>query len=165
MIDEPPPPTPGTITQVPEEELATERAQGDACSPAANIVTATLDTWTNLASNQNWVQVTLTGNGTYQIYAEKFEEGTAKIDFVCGPDELEIGSTRADPGTGLGNFDASLNFFTPSVAGLHYVKITTTGSEARGCSCRTCLLLRSNLSWTSGTLRRGPSGPPLTLTR
>ncbi len=128
MIDEPPPPTPGTITQVPEKELATERAQGDTCTPAANIVTATLDTWTNFASDVNWVQVTLSDpNGTYQIYVEKTEsDGTATIDFVCGPDEVEIGNTRAAPGTGLGRFDASLNFFTPSAAGLHYVKITTT---------------------------------------
>ena len=127
MIDEPPPPTPGTITQVPEEEPRTVRGAGDTCTPAANIVTATLDTWTNLASDQNWVKVTLAGNGTYQIYAEKFEGGTAKIEFVCGPDELEIADTTAAFGTGLGSSDASLNFFTPLVAGLHYVKITTTG--------------------------------------
>ena len=99
MIVEPPPPTPGTITQVPEEEPRTVRGAGDACSPAANIVTATLDTWTNLASNQNWVPlVTLAVNGTYQIYAEKFEGGTAKIDFVCGrPTQLEIGRHESSP--------------------------------------------------------------------
>ena len=62
MIDEPPPPTPGTITQVPEEEPRTVRGAGDTCTPAANIVTATLDTCgRNLASDQNWVKVTLSG--------------------------------------------------------------------------------------------------------
>ena len=125
MIDEPPPPTPGTITQVPEEEPRTVRGAGDTCTPDANIVTATLDTWTNLASDENWVQVTLSDpNGTYQIYVEATESGSSEINFVCGPDEIEIGNTRARPGTGLGSSDASLNFFTPSAAGLHYVKVT-----------------------------------------
>ena len=129
VLTEPPPlrPTPGTITQVPEKEHLTERATGDTCTPAANIVTATLDTTTNLSSSQNWVQVTLMATHTYQIYVEKFEGGTSKIDFVCGPDELEIANTTADPGTGLGNADALLKFFTPLAAGLHYVKITTPG--------------------------------------
>ena len=128
MLDEPPPPlrpTPGTITQVPEKEPLTERATGDTCTPAANIVTATLDTTTNLSSSQNWVQVTLMATHTYQIYAEGVEGGAATIKFVCGPDEVEIANTTADPGTGLGNGDALLNFFTPVAAGLHYVKITT----------------------------------------
>ena len=107
----------------------TERATGDACSPAANIVTAALDTTKGLSSSQNWVQVTLTANVWYQIYVEKTEGGTAKIDFVCGPDELQIGSTRARPGTGLGDADASLTF--SAAAGLHYVKITTTGSGGK----------------------------------
>ena len=77
MLDEPPPPrpTPGTITQVPEEEPRTERAAGETCTPAANIVTATLDTWTNLASDENWVQVTLMATHTYEIYVEKTEGG------------------------------------------------------------------------------------------
>ena len=129
VLTEPPPlrPTPGTIIQVPEKEPLTERATGDTCTPAANIVTATLDTTTNLSSSQNWVQVTLMATHTYQIYVEKFEGGTSKIDFVCGPDELEIANTTADPGTGLGNADALLKFFTPLAAGLHYVKITTPG--------------------------------------
>ena len=129
MLDEPLPPplspTPGTITQVPEKELLTERATGDACTPAADIVTATIDTWTNLSSSQTWVQVTLIATHTYQIYAEGYESGSATIKFVCGPDELEIGNTRAGPGTGLGGQDALLRFFTPLAAGLHYVKITT----------------------------------------
>ena len=131
ILDEPPPPlplrpTPGTITQVPEKEPLTEKAQGDACSPAANIVTAELDAWKGLSSSQEWVQVMLTDAlGTYQIYADA-ETGKAEITFVCGPDELEIGGTKARAGTGVGSNDASLNFFTPSVAGVHYVKITTT---------------------------------------
>ncbi len=127
MLDEPPPPrpTPGTITQVPEKEPLTERAVGDACTPAANSVTATPDAWKNLTSSQNWVQVTLMANVRYQIYVDKTEGGTSRIDFVCGPDLLEIGSTTALPGTGVGSLDASLTFRS-SVAGLHYVKITTT---------------------------------------
>ena len=40
--------------------------------------------------------------------------------------------TRAlAPGTGLGSSDASLNFFTPSAAGLHYVKVTTDATQIR----------------------------------
>ena len=64
---------------------------------------------------------------TYQIYVEKTEGGNSTINFVCDPNPEEIGNTRAGPGTGLGNADALLTFFTPSAAGLHYVKITTTG--------------------------------------
>ena len=133
MLDEPPPPlrpTPSTITQVPEKEPLTEKAAGDACTPAANSVTATLDTTTNLTSSENWVQVTLRANVEYQIYVEKTEGGTSKIDFVCDPTPEEIGNTRANPGTGLGSSDASLNF-TPMDPGLHYVKITTTGIEGK----------------------------------
>ena len=55
VLDEPPPPlrpTPGTITYVPEKEPLTERATGDACTPAANSVTATLDTTTNLTEQR-----------------------------------------------------------------------------------------------------------------
>ena len=128
VLDEPPPPlrpTPGTITYVPEKEPLTERAAGDTCTPAADSVTATLETTTNLTSIQNWVQVTLTANVEYQIYVDKTEGGTARIDFVCGPDQTEIANTTAAPGTGLGTNDASLDF-TAFSAGLHYVKITTT---------------------------------------
>ena len=133
MLDEPPPPrpTPGTITQVPEKEPLTERGAGDACNPAANIVTATLDTWTNLASDENWVQVTLMATHTYEIYVEKTEGGNSTINFVCDPTPEEIGNTRAGPGTGLGGSDALLRFFTPLAAGLHYVKITTTGGGSK----------------------------------
>ena len=131
MLDEPPPPplspTPGTITQVPEKELLTERGAGDTCTPAANSVTATLDTWTNLSSSENWVQVTLMATHTYLIYAEKLEGGRSTIDFVCGPDEIEIANTTAAYGTGLGSSDALLRNFIPAATGLHYVKITTTG--------------------------------------
>ena len=134
MLDEPPPPplspTPGTITQVPEKELLTERGAGDTCSPAANIVTATLDTWTNLASDENWVQVTLEADIRYQIYVEKFEGDTSTINFVCDPTPEEIAITRANPGTGLGSSDASLTF-TAAAAGLHYVKITTLSGGKR----------------------------------
>ena len=132
MLDEPPPtlrPTPSTITQVPEKELATEKTEGDTCTPLDS-VTATLDTTTNLTSSENWVQVTLRANVEYQIYVEKTEGGTSKIDFVCDPTPEEIGNTRANPGTGLGSSDASLNF-TPMDPGLHYVKITTTGIEGK----------------------------------
>ena len=126
MLDEPPPlrPTPGTITQVPEKEPLTEKAAGDTCTPT-DCVTATLDTTTNLTSSQNWVQVTLRANVEYQIYVEKTEAGTSRINFVCGPDQTEIANTTAAPGTGLGSSDASLEFRS-AAAGLHYVKITTT---------------------------------------
>ena len=126
VLDEPPPlrPTPSTITYVPEKEPLTEKGAGDACSPAANIVTATPDAWKGLSNSQTWVQVTLRANARHQIYAEGTETGAATIDFVCGPDELEIADTTAAPGTGLGTADASLTF-TTATAGLHYVKITT----------------------------------------
>ncbi len=71
------------------------------------------------------MQVTLTATGTYQIYVDATEAGLSTINFVCGPDEVEIANTSASPGTGLGSSDASLDFFTPSAAGLHYVNITT----------------------------------------
>ena len=131
MLDEPPPPplrpTPGIITQVPEKELATEKAEGDTCTPVDS-VTATLDAWKGLASTENWVQVTLRDGVEYQIYVEKFEGGTSKIDFVCDPTSEQIGNTTANPGTGLGTNDASL-IFTAAAAGLHYVKITASGGK------------------------------------
>ena len=130
VIDEPPPPplrpTPSTITQVPEKELATERAEGDACSTASS-VTATLGAWKGLSTSQNWVKVTLTATHTYQIYVEATESGTSTINFVCGPDEVQIGSTRANSGTGLGSTDASLDHFVASATGLHYVNVTVSG--------------------------------------
>ena len=113
VLDEPPPPlrpTPGTITYVPEKEPLTERAIGDACTPAANSVTVALGTTTNLTSSENWVQVTLRASAPIQIYVDKTEGGTARIDFVCGPDQTEIADTTAAPGTGLGTNDASLDF-------------------------------------------------------
>ena len=133
MLDEPPPlrPTPSTITYVPEKEPLTEKGAGDACSPAANIVTATPDAWKGLSNSQTWVQVTLRANARHQIYAETtIGDGETTIKFVCGPDELEIADTTAAPGTGLGSLDASLTF-TTAAAGLHYVKITTTGVEGK----------------------------------
>ena len=130
MLDEPPPPplrpTPGTITYVPEKEPLTERAQGDTCTPAANIVDIAPGTATSLSNGQNWVKVTLTANVKYQIYYDDGggnSTGTVRIDFVCGPDDLEIENTRANAGTGLGSQDASLDF-TPSATGFHYVKTT-----------------------------------------
>ena len=58
--------------------------------------------------------------------------------------------------------DASLKFFTPSEAGLHYVKIDhrRPPSEARRCSWRTGAMLPPNLPWPSGALRRGASCTP-----
>ncbi len=131
MLDEPPPPlrpTPRTITQVPEKEPLTEKAAGDACSPAADSVTVALETTTNLTGDENWVQVTLRANVKYQIYVEKTESGDSKIDFVCDPTPEQIGNTTANPGTGLTSSDASL-IFTTSAAGLHYVKITASGGK------------------------------------
>ena len=130
ILDEPPPPlrpTPSTITQVPEKELATEKGAGDTCTPAANIVTATVGTAKGLSNGQNWVKVTLTANTNYQIYYDADENGTVRINFVCGPDEEEIGSTRANAGTGLGSQDASLTF-RASTTGFHYVKTTMSSS-------------------------------------
>ena len=130
VLDEPPPstlrPTPGTITQVPEKEPLTEKGVGDACSPAANIVDIAPGTAKGLSNVQNWVKVTLTANVRYQIYYDFSGEsstGTVSINFVCGPDELEIGNTGADAGTGLGSQDASL-VFRASATGFHYVKTT-----------------------------------------
>ena len=129
VLDEPPPPlrpTPSTITQVPEKELATEKGAGDTCTPAANIVTATVGSAKGLSNGQNWVKVTLTANVNYQIYYDFSGEsstGTVEIDFVCDPTPEEIGNTRADAGTGLGRQDASLTF-RASTTGFHYVKTT-----------------------------------------
>ena len=70
MLDEPPPPlrpTPSTITQVPEKELATEKAEGDTCNPEDS-VDITPGTAKGLSNGQNWVKVTLTANVRYQIY-------------------------------------------------------------------------------------------------
>ena len=108
MLDEPPPlrPTPSTITQVPEKELATEKGAGDTCSPAANIVTATVGSAKGLSNSQNWVKVTLTANVNYEIFfANNSTNSSAdmRIDFVCDPDLEEIGNTRANAGTGLGS--------------------------------------------------------------
>ena len=133
VLDEPPPPlrpTPSTITQVPEKEPLTEKGAGDTCTPAGNIVTATVGTAKSLSNGQNWVKVTLTANVKYQIYFDSAGENsttTVRINFVCDPDLEEIGNTRANAGTGLGSQDASLDF-TPSATGFHYVK--TTASSA-----------------------------------
>ena len=149
VIDEPPPtpplrPTPGTITQVPEKELATEKGAGDTCSPAANIVDIAPGTAKGLSNGQNWVKVTLTANVRYQIYYDFSGEsstGTVTINFVCGPDDLEIGNTSANAGTGLGSQDASLDF-RPSATGFHYVKTTMS----RDFSSHTKTVLVSDLT-------------------
>ena len=132
MLDEPPPPTPGTITYVPEKEPLTEKATGDTCTPAANLVDITPGTAKGLSNNQNWVKVTLTSNVKYQIhYAFGGDNSTVtvSINFVCGPDDLEIANTGANAGTGLGSQAASLDF-TPSTTGFHYVKTTTSRSHS-----------------------------------
>ena len=136
MLDEPPPPpltpTPGTITQVPEKELLTERGAGDTCTPAANTVDITPGTAKGLSNGQNWVKVTLTANVKYTIYYDMNSDSSTRsvrIDFVCGPDEEEIGNTRANAGTGLSSLDASLDF-TPSTTGFHYVKTTMSSSAS-----------------------------------
>ena len=126
VIDATPRPTPGTITQVPAEKPTTAQAQGDSCSHA-NSVTATLGTATNLADDRNWVKVTLESSTEYQIDVYSFT-GKPTLEFVCAPDQTEIGDTTAAPGTGLIGMSASLKF-TPSTTGLHYVNITTTGSR------------------------------------
>ena len=135
ILDEPPPlrPTPSTITQVPEKELATEKAAGDTCSPAANTVDITPGTAKDLSNGQNWVKVTLTINVEYQIFFARTGDSSStvnvRINFVCGPDELEIGNTRALPGTGVGSQGASL-IFTPSETGFHYVKTTMSSPNS-----------------------------------
>ena len=133
VLDEPPPPlrpTPSTITQVPEKEPLTEKGAGDTCTPAANIVTATVGTAKGLSNGQNWVKVTLTANVEYQIYFDSAGDNsttTVRINFVCDPDLEEIGNTRANAGTGLSSMDASLDF-TASTTGFHYVKTTTSSA-------------------------------------
>ena len=167
MLDEPPPPlrpTPGTITQVPEKEPLTERAAGDTCTPAANSVTATLDTATNLTNGENWVQVTLRANVKYEIYvannADRYDPNM-RIDFVCDPDLEEIGNTSADPGTGIGEQGCVAQIHDVG-GGLalredHHVDVfPLTGEDgARGGPEQ---MMTSSLPWRpSRALRRGPS--------
>ena len=129
MLDEPPPPrpTPGTITPSPGEG-APDREGGRRnvypCCEHRHCHARHVD---EPRQRRELGAVTLAGTFTYQIYVEKTESGRSTIDFVCGPDELEIANTTAAFGTGLGSTDALLNFVTPAAAGLHYVKITTTG--------------------------------------
>ena len=118
MLDEPPPPlrpTPSTITQVPEKELATEKGAGDTCTPA-NSATVTVGTEEKfLPSSQIWAQFTLDSGTEYQISTHG--QNSTKILFVCGPDLEEIGNTRANSGTGMWAAVTLLNF-TPSDDGL-----------------------------------------------
>ena len=132
MLDEPPPlrPTPGTITQVPEKEPLTEKGAGDTCTPAANTQTIAPGTAKGLSNGQNWVKVTLTANVNYQFYYDYGGDNSTtnmRIDFVCGPDDLEIANTRANAGTGLGSQDASL-IFRAAATGIHHVKTTMSHS-------------------------------------
>ena len=132
MLDEPPPlrPTPGTITQVPEKEPLTEKGAGDTCTPAANTVDIAPGTAKGLSNGQNWVKVTLTANVNYQFYYDYGGDNSTtnmRIDFVCGPDDLEIANTRANAGTGLGSQDALL-IFRAAATGIHHVKTTMSDS-------------------------------------
>ena len=145
VLDEPPPPlplrpTPGTITQVPEKEPLTEKGAGDTCTPAANIVTATVGTAKGLSNGQNWVKVTLTANVNYEIFfannSDRYDPNM-RINFVCDPDLEEIGNTRANAGTGIGDRGASLDF-RASTTGFHYVK--TTMSTSRSTHTKTVLV-------------------------
>ena len=147
MLDEPPPPrpTPSTITYVPEKEPLTEKAAGDACTPAANTVTATPGTAQGLSNGQNWVKVTLTANVTYQIFfannSDRYDPNM-RINFVCGPDELEIANTSANAGTGIGDRGASITFVA-SATGFHYVK-TTMSTTSRSHTKTVLVSDRSN---------------------
>ena len=126
MLDEPPPlrPTPSTITQVPEKELATEKGAGDACSPA-NSATVTVGPEEKfLPEDQIWAQFTLDSGTEYQISTHG--QYATTILFVCGPDLVEIANTSAASGTGMLG-ESTLLDFTPSATGLHYVKISETG--------------------------------------
>ena len=131
MLDEPPPPlrpTPSTITQVPEKEPLTERAEGDTCTPV-NSATVTLGPEEKfLPEGQIWAQFTLDSGTEYQISTHG--QYATTILFVCGPDLVEIANTRADTGTGMLGESTLLNF-TPSATGLHYVKIHETGPASR----------------------------------
>ena len=150
MLDEPPPlrPTPGTITQVPEKELATEKAQGDTCTPVDS-VTVTVGTEEKfLPDGQVWAQFTLDSGTEYQISTNSQE--VTKILFVCGPDLVQIGNTRANSGTGMLGRSALLNF-TPSATGLHYVKIEATSSFDTGNLVRVSDLSNDVCSEDTGT--------------
>ena len=144
VLDEPPPPlplrpTPGTITQVPEKELATEKGAGDTCTPEDS-VTVTVGSAKGLSNSQNWVKVTLTANVNYEIFfannADRYDPNM-RIDFVCDPTPEEIGNTRANAGTGIGDRGASLKF-RASTTGFHYVK--TTMSTSRSTHTKTVLV-------------------------
>ena len=147
MLDEPPPPlrpTPSTITQVPEKEPLTEKGAGDTCTPAANIVTATVGSAKGLSNGQNWVKVTLTANVNYEIFfannSDRYDPNM-RINFVCDPTPEEIGNTRANAGTGIGDRGASLEF-RASTTGFHYVKTTMSTTS----STHTKTVLVSDLS-------------------
>ena len=128
VLDEPPPPplrpTPGTITQVPEKEPLTEKAEGDTCTPV-NSATVTVGPEEKfLPDGQVWAQFTLDSGTEYQISTHG--QYATTILFVCDPTPVEIADTRAASGTGMLGESTLLNF-TPSATGLHYVKINETG--------------------------------------
>ena len=127
VLDEPPPPlrpTPSTITQVLEKELATEKGAGDACNPTDSATVTVGPEEKFLPDEQIWAQFTLDSGTEYQISTHG--QYATTILFVCDPTPEEIADTRANPGTGMLGESALLNF-TPSATGVHYVKINETG--------------------------------------
>ena len=150
MLDEPPPlrPTPGTITQVPEKEPLTEKGAGDTCIPAdsATVTVGTEEKF--LPEDQIWAQFTLDSGTEYQISTHG--QYATKILFVCGPDLVQIGSTRANTGTGMLGQSTLLNF-TPSATGLHYIKIDEINSNDPGKLVRVTDLSNELCSEDTGT--------------
>ena len=100
MIDEPPPPTPGTITQVPEEEP--RYREGGKAIRVPLMRTSSLPRSTRGRTSP----ATRTGCRSRSRIPMARIRSTLKrlkatavrtINFVCGPDEIEIGNTRARP--------------------------------------------------------------------
>ena len=148
MLDEPPPPTPGTITYVPEKEPLTEKATGDTCTPEDSVTVTVGPEEKFLPDGQVWAQFTLDSGTEYQISTNSQE--VTKILFVCGPDLVEIADTSANAGTGMLGRSTLLNF-TPSATGLHYVKIEATSSFDTGNLVRVTDLSNELCSEDTGT--------------
>ena len=133
VIDEPPPPplrpTPSTITQVPEKELATERAEGDTCIPEDSVTVTVGPEEKFLLTSQTWAQFTLDSGTEYQISTHGLQ--TTSISFVCDPTPEEIADTSAASGTAMINSHAALLNFTATDTGVHYVKIGGSGADGR----------------------------------
>ena len=129
VLDEPLPPTPGTITYVPKKELATEKAAGDACTPEDS-VTVTVGTEEKfLTRSQTWAQFTLDSGTEYRISTNGQQATT--ILFVCDPTPEEIADTSAASGTAMMGHASALLNFTATATGVHYVKIGGTGTDGR----------------------------------